>query len=256
MVEQIADIIDRVIDPSTRPKPESQPSLSFWRDFNEELKAAKTPEAKEAVWKRYAAEKANPKPNRRQRRGSTLDPVKYRPLTREQRARLSFLAEKFDAHTRDPGKHGGCLKRTGLQVLRILLFHFHNVHNGRCDPSLDTIAKAAGMARSTVAKALNRLEEAGIIERIRRVRFVRLNGRKRCVQWSNAYLLNVPYHFRKDEGDYANSAKSSESGKKPETTAADIKNQPPMHPDVAAALARLGNAMAARAERENEQMRQ
>jgi DNA-binding MarR family transcriptional regulator len=256
MVEQIADIIDRVIDPSTRPKPESQPSLSFWRDFNEELKAAKTPEAKEAVWKRYAAEKANPKPNRRQRRGSTLDPVKYRPLTREQRARLSFLAEKFDAHTRDPGKHGGHLKRTGLQVLRILLFHFHNVHNGRCDPSLDTIAKAAGMARSTVAKALNRLEEAGIIERIRRARWIRLNGRKRCVQWSNAYLLNVPYHFRKDEGDYANSAKSSESGKKPETTAADIKNQPPMPEDLAAALARLGNAIAARAERENELRRQ
>src|SRR4051812_19256374 len=107
MAEQIADIIDRVIDPSTRPKAESQPSLSFWRDFNEELKAAKTSEAKDAVWKRYAAEKANPKPNRRQRRGSTLDPVKYRPLTREQRARLSFLAERFDAQTREPGKHGG-----------------------------------------------------------------------------------------------------------------------------------------------------
>jgi len=255
MVEQIADVIERVLDPAIRPKPDRQPNREFWKDLNEDLKAAKTPEEKDAVWKRYAEAKADFKPNRRQRRGSTLDPVKYRPLTREQRARLSFLAEKFDAHTRDPGKHGGCLKRTGLQVLRILLFHFHNVHNGRCDPSLDTIAKAAGMARSTVAKALNRLEEAGIIERIRRARWIRLNGRKRCVQWSNAYLLNVPTCFRKDEGDYAISGKSSESGNRPPTTAADIKNPPPMPPDLAASLARLGNAIAAREEMENEQIR-
>src|SRR3954453_20706491 len=139
MVEQIADVTERVLDPATRPKPERQPSLSFWRDFNEELKAAKTPAEKDAVWARYAAEKSTIKPNRRQRRGSTLDPVKFRPLTREQRARLIFLAEQMDANTREPRKHGGCLKRTGLQVLRILLFHFHNVASGRCDPSLDTI---------------------------------------------------------------------------------------------------------------------
>jgi hypothetical protein len=83
---------------------------------NEDLKAAKTPEEKDAVWKRYAEAKNDFRPNRRQRRGSTLDPVKYRPLTREQRARLSFLAEKFDAHTKEPGKHGGCLKRTGSEL--------------------------------------------------------------------------------------------------------------------------------------------
>jgi DNA-binding MarR family transcriptional regulator len=255
MVEQIADIIERVIDPATRPKPESQPSLSFWRDFNEELKAAKTPAEKDAVWARYAEAKTDFRPNRRQRRGSTLDPVKFRPLTREQRARLIFLAERMDANTREPRKHGGCLKRTGLQVLRILLFHFHNVASGRCDPSLETIAKAAGMARSSVVKALARLEAAGIIERIRRARWVRTNGRKRCVQWSNAYLLNVPSCFRKDEGDYAIAEKSSKSGNRPETTKADIQIQPPMPENVAAALARLGNAMAARAQVENQRMK-
>jgi DNA-binding MarR family transcriptional regulator len=255
MAEQIAAVIDRVIDPSIRPKPQRQPSLEFWKDFNEDLKAAKTPEAKDAVWKRYSEAKTDFRPNRKQRRGSTLDPVKYRRLTREQRARLIFLAERMDANTREPGKHGGCLKRTGLQVLRILLFHFHNVASGRCDPSLDTIAKAAGMARSTVAEALNRLEAAGIIERIRRAQWKRIDGRKRCVQWSNAYLLNVPTCFRKEEGDFAISGKSSESGKRPLTTAADIKNQPPMPADLAASLARLGNAIAARAEIENEQAR-
>ena len=140
-------------------------------------------------------------------------------------------------------------------MLRILLFHFHNVASGRCDPSLDTIAKAAGMARSTVIAALNRLEAAGIIERIRRAQWKRVDGRKRCVQWSNAYLLNVPSCFRKEEGDYAISGKSSETGNRPPTTAADIKNPLPMPDDVAAALARLGNAIAARAEMEIEQAR-
>jgi len=255
MVEQIAAIIDRVIHPSPRPLPDRQPSREFWKDFNEDLKAAKTPEEKDAVWRRYAEAKTDFRPNRRQRRASTLDPVKFRPLTREQRARLIFLAERMDANTREPHKHGGCLKRTGLQVLRILLFHFHNVASGRCDPSLDTIAKAAGMARSTVIEALKRLEAAGIIERIRRAQWKRVDGRKRCVQWSNAYLLNVPSCFRKEEGDYAISGKSSETGNRPPTTAADIKNPPPMPADLAAALARLGNAIAARAEKENE-MRQ
>src|SRR4051812_49985882 len=107
MGEQIGAVIERVIDPTIRPKPDRQPSLSFWRDFNEELKAAKTPEEKEAVWRRYSAERANPKPNRRQRRGSTLDPVKYRPLTRGQRARLRFLAGKVDAQKRETGEKSG-----------------------------------------------------------------------------------------------------------------------------------------------------
>ncbi len=161
-----------------------------------------------------------------------------------------FLAEKLDAKTHQPGQHGGCLKRTGLQVLKVLIFHFHNVHCGRCDPSLETIAKAAGMAKSTVVKALKRLEAAGIIERIRRAQWIMQYGRKRLVQWSNAYLLNVPNQYRDEEGDYANSAKGSESGNRRPTTAAEIKDMPPMPENVAAALARLGNTMADRFERE------
>src|SRR3954468_19163561 len=76
MVEQISVVIERVLDPATRPKPERQPSLEFWKDFNEDLKAAKTPAEKDAVWARYAEAKNDFRPNRRQRRGSTLDPVK------------------------------------------------------------------------------------------------------------------------------------------------------------------------------------
>jgi DNA-binding Lrp family transcriptional regulator len=249
MAEQIAAVIERVIDPATRPTPERQPSLVFWKDLNEDLKDAKTPEEKEAVWKRYADEKSNIKPNRRQRRGSTLDPVKFRPLTREQRARLIFLAEQMDANTKERSKHGGCLKRTGLQVLRVLLFHYHNVHTGRCDPSYEAIAKAAGMSRSAVAEALNRLEAAGIITRIRRARWDRRNGRKCCVQWSNAYLLDLPKGYRKTEISWY---EASKSGKRTGTTAApkkkEVGNLRDIDPELQRALARLGNVIADREE--------
>src|SRR3954470_24920188 len=79
MVEQIAAIIDRVIHPSPRPLPDRQPSREFWKDFNEDLKGAKKPEEKDAVGGRSAEAKTAFRPTRRQRRASTLDPVKFRP---------------------------------------------------------------------------------------------------------------------------------------------------------------------------------
>jgi DNA-binding MarR family transcriptional regulator len=241
MVEQIGDVIGRLNEKASRPHPNNQMSFEYWRELNAELKKARTPQEKDAVWERFSSGQAYQKPPRRLRRSSTLDRVKFRPLDRNQRSRVMFLAEKLDAKTHEPGQHGGCLKRSGLQVLRVLIFHFHNVHCGRCDPSLETIAKAAGMAKSTVVAALQRLEDAGIIERIRRAQWIKQYGRKRLVQWSNAYLLNVPNQFRSEEGDYAISAKGSESGNRRPTTAADIadiKDLPPMPENVAAALAR------------------
>lgn len=89
-------------------------------------------------------------------------------IDRNARARLMVHAEALDRCTRLPGQHGGVLKRTGLAVLRALLFGFANVATGRCDPSFDTLARAAGVARSTVAVALGRLEAAGLLERVRR----------------------------------------------------------------------------------------
>ncbi len=89
-------------------------------------------------------------------------------IDRNARARLMFHAEALDRRTRLPGQHGGVLKRTGLAVLKALLFGFANVATGRCDPSFDTLARAAGVARSTVAVALRRLEAAGLLERVRR----------------------------------------------------------------------------------------
>ncbi len=89
-------------------------------------------------------------------------------MDRNARARLMFMAEALDRRTHQPGRHGGVLRRTGLAVLKTLLFGFHNIATGRCDPSLGSIARMAGCARSTCTEALKRLEAAGLIRRIAR----------------------------------------------------------------------------------------
>ena len=104
-------------------------------------------------------------------------------INRNERARLLFHVEALDRRTRLKRQHGGVLKRTGLAVLRALLFHFANVVTGRCDPSYETLARAAGVARSTVAVALRRLEAAGLLERIRR--------QAGPVRSSNAYVFRL-----------------------------------------------------------------
>ena len=102
-------------------------------------------------------------------------------MDRNARARLIYFAEALDRRTHQPGQHGGCLKRTGLAVLKALLFGFANVATGRCDPSFDTLARAAGVARSTVTVALGRLEAAGLLERVRR--------QVGLIRHSNAYVF-------------------------------------------------------------------
>jgi DNA-binding transcriptional ArsR family regulator len=118
-------------------------------------------------------------------------------IDRNERARLLFQAEALDRRTHQPGRHGGCLKHSGLRVLRALLFHFANAVTGRCDPGYDTLARAAGVARSTVAVALKRLEMAGLLERVRR--------QSGMVRWTNTYV-------------FGKANESSKSGSRPQTT--------------------------------------
>jgi DNA-binding transcriptional ArsR family regulator len=112
-------------------------------------------------------------------------------IDRNARARLLSQAEALDRRTHQPGQHGGCLRRTGLMVLRALLFTFANLVTGRCDPGYDALSRAAGVSRSTLAKALARLEEAGLISRTRRqagaVRFTNAYGfRASQTAWSES----------------------------------------------------------------------
>jgi hypothetical protein len=163
---------------------------------------------------------------KRWRKGSVYG-SDFRPLDRNQRAAVLFLAEQLDRNTHQPGRHGGMIGRTGLAVLRALVTRFLDFKTGRLDPSIASIAKAANVARSTAQDALDRLEAAGIIERTRRIARVRMKvwnalaGRfvmaDRVVQQTNAYCLNYAVPHRAEHGDLGAPLlrpKASDTGKR------------------------------------------
>lgn len=115
----------------------------------------------------------------------------FKPIDRNDRARILHLAERLNANTRQPGQHGGCLKDSGLQVLRALLFQFLNCRTGRLDPSIDTIARHVGHSRQTIVSALQRLRAAGFISWVQRVVMVDVDGQLRPRQTSNAYTVGA-----------------------------------------------------------------
>jgi hypothetical protein len=132
------------------------------------------------------------------RRETVFGPGRAVPLDRNQKARIVAYARAWSRRHRLEGQHTGPLSRAFLDVLRALLWGFHNAHTGRCFPSYERIAEQAGCARSTVALALKALEFAGVLtwqHRIVRVRelctdlFGRGGWCWRVVRTSNAYVF-------------------------------------------------------------------
>ena len=184
----------------------------------------------------------------------------FRPLNRNDLARILACAEALDRRTHQPGRHGGVVGRSGLAVLRALAIRFFNKQTGRLDPSLASIAEAANLARSTVQEAIKRLEAAGLIEKARRIARERVKvwhqaaGRflmiDRVVQITNAYRLNVPRGDRAAYGDHGTPllrAIPSDTGSRGETlqplisTAERLAAMPPG--PLRDALERLGRGL-------------
>ncbi len=129
----------------------------------------------------------NPRPARR---GSV--PVRlhrFAPVDRNERPRIMLAARAYDRRTHRPGWHGGALKRTGLAVLRWLLFERLNPATGRCDPSHADIAAGANVNKDTVRHALDRLAGAGFLTVTPRRATIHACGRRIEVQWRNAYAF-------------------------------------------------------------------
>ena len=68
--------------------------------------------------------------------GSVAKPVRFAPLAKKAAVRLWHRARDFDRGTHEPGRHGGAVGHTALQVLHALIFDFLNHRTGRLDPSL------------------------------------------------------------------------------------------------------------------------
>ena len=132
------------------------------------------------------------KPERREKMFGLGRP---RALDRNAKVRIMHWARCLARRT-EKGKAYGLITAKALAVLEALLWGFHNACSGLCFPSYETIAEAAGCARSTVAEALKALEDAGILSWVNRIKRVRErcpdllgdNGwRWRVLRTSNAY---------------------------------------------------------------------
>lgn len=140
---------------------------------------------------------------------SVEKPVRFVPLgatraeSKRAAARLWHNARRFERQTRGHALVGrrrdgkpcvsrqdGKLGRTGLVVLEALLFDFLNPSTGQLDPCYATIARAACVSVSTVARAIVRLKAAGVLfwQRRRSVHVGR-GGRPELHQESNAYAV-------------------------------------------------------------------
>jgi predicted transcriptional regulator len=86
------------------------------------------------------------------------------------RAQLLRTAEEFDHDTKEGGHHSGALGANGLHVLKVMLFNFLNYTNGACFPSISTISQEAKRSRVTVTAALQRLQDTGFMNWVRRTR--------------------------------------------------------------------------------------
>ncbi|CAH2606374.1 conserved protein of unknown function (plasmid) [Rhodovastum atsumiense] len=121
---------------------------------------------------------------------STTKTVKFVALSKKAAVRLYHRARDFDRRTHEPGKHGGVVGRTALAVLHALLFDFLNYRTGRLDPSWQALAFKAGVAYSSVGRALKRLKALGMLFWLRRCTETHdADGRFLLKQDTNAYAV-------------------------------------------------------------------
>jgi len=120
---------------------------------------------------------------------STTKEVLWQPMPKKAAVQLWHRARAFDRQTRQPGRHGGAVGHAALQVLHTLIFDFLNYRTGRLDPSYEAIARKANVCVRTVANALKRLRELGILSWVRRCAASWHEGRFMLAQETNAYAV-------------------------------------------------------------------
>jgi hypothetical protein len=120
---------------------------------------------------------------------STRKDVRFQPMPKKAATRLWHRARDFDRQTRRKDRHGGAVGHAALQVLHALIFDFLNYASGRLDPSYAAIARKANVCERTVANALKRLRELGILNWVRRCAESWRDGRFVLEQETNAYAV-------------------------------------------------------------------
>jgi len=120
---------------------------------------------------------------------STTQRIRFQPMPKKAAVRLWHEARDFDRRTHRAGRHGGAVGHSALQVLHTLIFDFLNHRTGQLDPSYAAIAHKANVCERTVATALKRLRELGILNWVRRCAKSWQDGRFTLEQDTNAYAV-------------------------------------------------------------------
>ncbi len=187
------------------------------------------------------------------RRDKVFGPGRAIPLDRNAKARIWAYAQGYTALHRRRGQHRGPLTRASLDVLRSLLWGFHNAHTGRCFPSYEAIAEKAKVHRATVARAIAALEAGGVLtweNRLvrQRVAMPGLIGRMVLLvprRTSNAYSFRDPQpQTRPDSPKSQNSAGTTFKDSFSLTEGREVAPLDPSNP-LEAVLIRLGKAVGA-----------
>jgi hypothetical protein len=189
------------------------------------------------------------------RRDSTTAEVRFAAMPKKAAVRLWHRARQFDQQTKRKGRHGGAIGHAALQVLHALVFDFLNFRTGRLDPGYAAIARKANMCERTVATALQRLRSVGILAWVRRcAERVLDNGQHVLEQETNAYTVRpeTAWHGYRPPLDppaplpctWGKPPSMPTPAGDPGVTAIFLAAE--TDSPLAAALARLGRAMAAK----------
>ena len=139
-------------------------------------------------------------PHMRPRREKVFGEGRPRALDRNAKVRIMTRARALKVKTKK-GKHYGVLTAKDCDVLEALLWLFHNCKTGLCFPSYESIAAKAKCSRSHVGAAIKRLEAAGLVSWVNRLKRIREAGadvfgghgvRVRVFRISNGYRFNDP----------------------------------------------------------------
>jgi hypothetical protein len=129
--------------------------------------------------------------------GSTTKDARFVPIPKKVAIRLYHKALEWNRRGKLAGCHGGLIGSHVLLVLHSLIFDFLNHSTGRLDPSYNALQRTTRLCRQTVATALARLKQLGIINWIRRCREDHDEcGRFVLRQETNAYAILPPSQWR------------------------------------------------------------
>jgi hypothetical protein len=199
----------------------------------------------------------------RSKREKVYGPAQGIPLDRNAKARIMVYARAWSAQHKQPGQHRGPLTRAFIEVLEAMLWGFHNSRDGRCMPSYETIAAKAECNRDTVYEAIKALEAADVLNWVNRIARIATRERDLFGHWVNRWRVirtSNAYSFRDPLPCHAgrpNPSGFSKSENPPGTLnqdfsllRAEVKSPaPPLGEELQLALARLGNAIAAKIEK-------